>query len=497
MSRKTNMAEARSSLRRTIALWGLVAAVLGEYWGVGCCGMGPELGVGRGVSIPVPAAYEEGLNGSAVILRSNGGRRWTPAFSCFLRLQARSGRYWCSLAVSLGNVVVWSSVEFPPSEACLLELTGDGELQLGDHVPGAGGSGNHGVIIWRSGTSGQGVKQKLQLRRNGNLVLLNQANHIKWQSFSFPVDILLWGQTLQRSTRLLSPSDTMTLYYSLEVEDTRVALFLNSGQQKYSYWEFRPDDLHSNISFAKLTSRGLALFNSTSHEIGLISTKNEQAVWFFSLAKNGSLVFYQYSPSIGKFTALYQPLVGPCDLPFSCGTYGVCTSSNTCSCMQISQQWSYNESGCLLNYEMPSSFCNDSCTAKLVTFSGIGTILRAPPTIANVTVEECKDLCLEDCTCKAGLFSSGGASPGCFHYQVVGGVKQVGAAKLADEVMYFVKVPKGTADGLCKETRSGDGRKKLVVVGGVIDGLVILGLGVGILYYVISVKRHNPRSRAS
>ncbi|CAN6463303.1 unnamed protein product [Victoria cruziana] len=485
------MAEAKSSIRRTIVLWCLVAAILGD---VGRCGTGPELDVGISVDIPVPPVYEEGLNGSAVVLRSGGGSRWSPGFGCWLRLEARSGRYWCSLAVSLGNVVVWSSVEFSPSEACLLELTGDGELQLSDLVSGAGESSNRGVIKWRTGTSGQGVK-KLQLRRNGNLVLLNQVNHIKWQSFSFPADILLWGQTLQRSTRLLSPFDTMTLYYSLEVEETRVALFLNSGHLKYSYWEFRPGELKSNISFAKLTSHGLALFNSTSHEIGLISTKNEQAVWFLSLAKNGSLVFYRYSPSIGKFTALYQPLDGLCDLPFSCGAYGVCTSSNTCSCLQISKRWSYNESGCLLNHETPTSFCNGSSTAELVTFNGVGTILRAPKARYDLTVEECKDLCLQDCTCKAVMFSSSGASAGCVHYQVVGGVKQVGA--VADEVMYFVKVPKGTADGCCKESKNGDGRTKFVILGGVIDGLVILVLGFGILYFMFSVKRTNSRSRAS
>ncbi|KAI3894125.1 hypothetical protein MKX03_024801, partial [Papaver bracteatum] len=67
--------------------------------------------------------------------------------------------------------------------------------------------------------------QRLQLLRIGNLILLDAMNRIKWQSFDFPANVILWGQVFNFSTSI---SGNSTMFYSLEIQNNK-RMYLNSS----------------------------------------------------------------------------------------------------------------------------------------------------------------------------------------------------------------------------------------------------------------------------
>ncbi|KAE8663196.1 putative DNA binding protein [Hibiscus syriacus] len=223
--------------------------------------------VGHRVSIAVPLEYNDGFIGRAFLMDYTN--QVEPSFRVALSAENK-GRYSCSLEVFLGDV-----------------------------------KGPKDRVGWFTGTSRQGV-ERLQILRTGNLVLVDILNLIKGQSFNFPTDVMLWGQRLDVSTWLTSFPRNSTWFYTFEIGYDRVALYLNSGKSKYSYWEFKPSK-NRNITFVELGSKGLELFND-NHK------------------KNGAYRFVEAS---------FQALNSTCDLPLACKPYGICTLSNACSCIPL------------------------------------------------------------------------------------------------------------------------------------------------------------------
>ncbi|KAI9116054.1 hypothetical protein K1719_012984 [Acacia pycnantha] len=179
--------------------------------------------LGHQLMMAVPADYRPGFTGKAYMLQTN---QTTPNFRLALGVEAIDGKYSCSLQVLLGDVKVWDSghySRFYTTEKCLLELSQDGDLRL---------KGPKEQVGWKTGTSGQGV-ERLEILRTGNLVLVDSLNNIKWQSFNFPTDVMLWGQRLNVATRLTSSSsqNNSSFVYSFEIEYNRVALYLNADDK--------------------------------------------------------------------------------------------------------------------------------------------------------------------------------------------------------------------------------------------------------------------------
>ncbi|GAB4833201.1 hypothetical protein Ancab_031445 [Ancistrocladus abbreviatus] len=211
------------------------------------------------------------------------------SFRTALSVEASDGKYACSLNVFLGSVRVWNSghrSKFYTTEVCVLELTEEGDLRL---------KGADERIGWRTGTSGQGV-EKLQLLETGNVVLVDAKERIKWQTFNFPTDVLLWQQGLSVATHLTSFPNNAAFFYSFEIHHDKIALYLNSGKEKYSYWEFEPS-MGRNITFIQLTTRGLELYDDKFQKFAQILSKGIEPVRFLALENNtGNFGLYYYSP---------------------------------------------------------------------------------------------------------------------------------------------------------------------------------------------------------
>ncbi|XP_038903590.1 EP1-like glycoprotein 3 [Benincasa hispida] len=416
-----------------------------------------DIVTGYEVNLVVPAEYEEWFIGRAFLMETE--HLMPPNFRVALTVEATQGQYSCSLQVFLGEVRVWSSGHFSrffTAEKCVLELTADGDLRL---------KGPTGHVGWRTGTSRQGV-ERLRILRSGNLALVDAFERTKWQSFNFPTDVMVLGQSLNVATHLTSFPPNSTFFYSFEIETQRIALYLNSPKCKYSYWEFKPPN-NINLSFITLNAEGLDIFDDRAKKISTIPSGTPRPLRFMALGnKTGNLGLYSYSPQSGTFEASFRALRSTCDLPLACKPYGICTFSNSCSCI-----------GFKMGGE--EEICGGS---EMMELEGVSSILRDGPKRVNVSKEECGEWCLEECKCAAALYYWGVKE--CYVYRVVIGVKQI---EMGMGLSYMVKVPKGSALG---RQKSGLKRWVLAVVG-VVDGLVILAVSGGLGYYFIKRRRKN------
>lgn len=323
--------------------------------------------------------------------------------------------------------------------------------------------------------------QRLQILRTGNLVLVDALNRIKWQSFNFPTDVMLWGQRLNVATRLTSFPSNSTSFYSLEIKNDKIALYLNSGKSNYSYWEFKPSK-NRNITFIELGSKGLELFNDKNKKIAQIPSHVLEPLRFLALGnKTGNLGLYFYSPIKAQFEATFQALNTTCDLPLACKPYGICTFSNTCSCIRLLTKNEGVGSDC--NEGFRGEFCGVGNEMEMIELQDVKCVLRNDPTKVNVSKEECLKLCFDDCKCAAASFSS--ASQACFLYRLVGGLKQVDRGS---GLSFMVKVPKGSTYG--SHGRS-NVKKWVLILVGIVDGLIIFLVLGGLGYYLIRKRTRS------
>ncbi|TYI91629.1 hypothetical protein E1A91_D02G006500v1 [Gossypium mustelinum] len=393
--------------------------------------------VGHRVSLAIPLEYNDGFIGRAFLMDyGDDTKQIEPSFRVALSTEANKGKYSCSLEVFLGDVKL---------------------------------KGPKNRIGWRTGTSGQGVE-------------------IKWQSFNFPTDVMLWGQRLDVSTWLTSFPRNTSSFYTFEILCNKVALFLNSGRLKYSYWEFKPSK-NRNITFVELGSKGLELFDDKHKKMAqIIASWKVQPVRFLALGnRTGNLGIYFYSPTTRKFEASFQALNTTCDLPLACKPYGICTFSNSCSCIRLLTKKNHEVSDC--NQRVPSHFCGGGTTqVEMLELNDVVTVLKDAPKRINVTKTTCANLCLNDCKCVAALHSYGDygdpSSEQCSLFQLVAGIKQV---EKGLGLSYMVKVPKGTS----YHHNNPSVKKWVLIVVGVVDGLIIILVLGGLVYYLVHKRRNN------
>ncbi|KAL5058307.1 hypothetical protein RYX36_029911 [Vicia faba] len=437
-----------------------------------------SVGVGHNLIVEAPLEYRIGFRVGGFLLEND---QTVPKYRVALSIEAIDAKFACSLLVFLGDVKVWDSghySKFYVTGKCLLEFSMDGDLRL---------KGPNGIVGWKTGTSGQGVKN-LQILRTGNLVLVDEQNNVKWQSFNFPTDVMLRGQQLDVATRLTSFRSNSTLFYSFEIENNKVSLYVNSGKLRYSYWNFQPT-MNRSITYIKLSSKGLLLFDVKYKKIAQIPSQSLQPLKFLALKnETGNIGLYYYSAEKGKFEASFQALNRTCDLPNSCKPYGICTFSNTCSCIQIltNDKKSSTSSDCGEGFS--GGFCHDE-KAEMLEIDNVSSVLKGVPETVNISREACSNLCLRDCKCAAALYFSN-ASVGaaeCYLYRLVLGLKQVNKGS---GFSYMVKVRKGIG----RNHEMHDVKRWIFVVVGVFDGFIVMILVGGFGYWLFRRRSNGLNS---
>ncbi|CAN8254729.1 unnamed protein product [Cochlearia groenlandica] len=439
-----------------------------------------DIKLGFTLTLSSPTIYTPKFIGKAYIMERDSSQTKEPGFKAALTLESNDkddGRYLCSLQVFLGDVRVWSSGHYSKMfvlNKCIVELTKDGDLRL---------KSNNKRVGWRSGTLGQGV-ERMEIQDTGNLVLLDAMNNIKWQSFNFPIDVMLNGQRLDVATRLTSfPKDTTLFYYTFEVLREKIALSININKNlKYSYWEYKPIEENRTINFVTLGSKGLEIFDDNSLIIGRIE---QDSVRFLAVSnKTGNLGLYSYKPEKGKFEAMFEAISNTCDLPTTCKPYGVCTFSKSCSCIKFTSNGDCNDE------DEESVSMSKLCDHEMIELKGVTTVLRDGTQVTrNVSKEKCEELCKKECECKALSYNV--LDESCVMYSVVIGVKEIEKRVMMNNgsSYYMVKmIPKG---GVRFSDEKSNVRKWVFGLVGGIDVFVILMVFFGFGFYFIRKRRKS------
>ncbi|CAL0310125.1 unnamed protein product [Lupinus luteus] len=276
-----------------------------------------------------------------------------------------------------------------------------------------------GVAVWSSHTSVIVKKPLLQLLDNGNLVVVEENNPEKflWQSFDLPGDTLLPGMKLRSNLEsgdhisLISWRDTQDpssgLYsYHIDTKGLPQVVITKDGVLL-----FRPGSWNGNILSGIASNNLYKSFNFsfelTDQEVSYgYQLLNQSIISRYMLTWNGLVERFIFPDQVKGWQIFLAGPADPCDNYAICGANGNCDAVNfpTCDCLEgfipksqakwSSQIWS---DGCVRRVNLS---CGKS--DGFLKFTG----LKLPDTSTSwfdksLNLEECKKLCLKNCTCAA------------------------------------------------------------------------------------------------
>ncbi|EOY26813.1 Serine-threonine protein kinase, plant-type, putative [Theobroma cacao] len=258
--------------------------------------------------------------------------------------------------------ILWiANRDNPVENNATLEFTGDGNLVLTDA---------DGMFIWSSNTSDSSVNY-MNITGNGTLMLvefngLELFSTTVWSSLDYPINTWLPGQTIEEGQRLI-PSVSASNW--------------TPGQ---FYLSFANDNLYAFIQ----------------------SSPPQMYLKVFSEDTDGHLRVYQWDRSKASEVAdILTDNRGICAYPTVSGKYGIC-SNGQCSCpVGNNGDTSYfqqlnSSAGC--KQATPLS-CHSTHLHSFIELPNV-SYFSFVAAISDTDIENCKQACLENCSCKAAFF---------------------------------------------------------------------------------------------
>ncbi|GLJ35729.1 hypothetical protein SUGI_0717660 [Cryptomeria japonica] len=299
--------------------------------------------------------------------------------------------------------MVWSSNrDQMVQENAALILSSTGELVLKDA---------DGSLVWSTNTSTQSF-QRMEIGESGNLVLYNPDGGIIWQSFDYPTDTILIGQKLKVDQKLIantSPKNTSEGRFYCTLLHDCFAMFTASAPAKM-YFRYPELPACVEFSYAQFDNQSVHIYfqGRRSPSINLSVPKDSL---YFKLDWDGNLKVCSILQTIGRYSPDYLPSFVKYHHPRPCGDYGVCTNGQ-CSCPKDGNAFkpidaAEPDQGCAPHVPLACSEKSrrqDHHFLELEHVSYFTYLYENSSTPGLVSRDECKRLCLENCSCKAAFF---------------------------------------------------------------------------------------------
>uniref|UniRef100_A0A8I6YHG3 Receptor-like serine/threonine-protein kinase n=1 Tax=Hordeum vulgare subsp. vulgare TaxID=112509 RepID=A0A8I6YHG3_HORVV len=290
------------------------------------------------------------------------------------------------------------------------ELLVDGTLVLRDF---------DGMAVWSTNTSGTGA-DRAQLLDTGNLVVSDAAGRTLWQSFDWPTDTLLPGQLITRRARLVSAKargSTSSGYYSFYFDNFNILNLVYDGPEiNMNYWPnpFKTWVENKRTAFnssrlGSLDDRGrFSASDNLRFAVSDMGTTGH-VMRRLTLDYDGNLRAYSLDAAGGGAWRITWAALGrQCSVHGICGRYGVCAygpAGPACACPEgfvpsDPGDWS---KGCRRLFDIQCG--EDVFFAELanVDYWGFDKKFRQ-----KATIDECQQLCIDDCRCEAFAYKKGG-----------------------------------------------------------------------------------------
>ncbi|WOL06021.1 hypothetical protein Cni_G14753 [Canna indica] len=289
--------------------------------------------------------------------------------------------------------------------AGILNLTSDGNLTLFDGETG----------LWSTSTSGA-RDPVLKLNDLGNLVLIDGgSNRILWQSFDHPCDTLLPGMKLgvdlkiKYSMQLVSwksPTDPSLGDYTFKVEAREVPEIFtwNAAKKIFRTGPWNDQGFSGNPNMESSPMSNQLSFNFSSSDDGIYYRTeyvNKSALTRALINTTG--MYERWNWENGSWKPFWGVSEDKCDHYARCGRNNICTKGyiiDMCACLEGFEKGK-NES---LECERIKPL---SCLSNQFTKLHNMKLPDTENATANPSkgLDECKGLCLKDCSCTAYAIS--------------------------------------------------------------------------------------------
>uniref|UniRef100_A0A2N9G7Q3 Receptor-like serine/threonine-protein kinase n=2 Tax=Fagus sylvatica TaxID=28930 RepID=A0A2N9G7Q3_FAGSY len=318
------------------------------------------------------------------------------------------------------KTVVWTANRDDPplNSKSILYFTKDGKLLLQTE------QGQKQLIA----TGAKDPVSYAAMLDSGNFVIYDKDFKVIWQSFDFPTDTILGGQTLFANSQLLSSlnkSDHSTGQFHLLMQsDGNLVLYpANSGDTpEDAYWSSGTFGSHFMVSLYLKYDGSLILINASNLETILnitegpsssssINLNNKNTIYRVTLDVDGIFRLYSHTYHDSRnysVSLLWSALSHSCEVPGFCGFNSFCDDSQTnCRCLPGLDFVDPNQTslGCQRNFS--EAECKGG--KENAAFYNISIMENMrwgdyPYFAASMSMEECGSSCLEDCNCGAALF---------------------------------------------------------------------------------------------
>ncbi|KAL6893639.1 hypothetical protein ACP4OV_007737 [Aristida adscensionis] len=351
-----------------------------------------------------------------------------------------------------------------------LAISGDGNLVILDQATKS--------IIWSTHANITTNNTIAVLHNNGNLVLQSSSNssNIFWQSFDYPTDTLLAGAKIGRNKvtglnrHLVSRKnliDQAPGLYTLQLELNGIGHLLwnstieywSSGEWTGRYFSLAPEMI--GASLPNFT------FVNNEEEVYLTYTvRDESVIVRTAIDVFGRGLIGIWLDSLQDWLINYRQPLAKCDVYATCGPFTICddNADEICNCMtgfsiRSTKDWELGDrrDGCMRNTPLD---CGSG--DQLHAVQSVRLPHDAKKVQAATSEDDCKQVCLGNCSCTAYSYGEGGCSV--WHGKLYNVKHQSDASSDGNGTILYIRLA-------AKEVSSAESKKS--------TGTNIIGIAVG------------------
>ncbi|XP_052194301.1 G-type lectin S-receptor-like serine/threonine-protein kinase LECRK3 [Diospyros lotus] len=373
----------------------------------------------------VEAAQTAGGGGARNITRGSsltptGNSSWLSPSGLYAFGFYRQGKGGYAVGIFMDGIpdktVVWTANRDDPPPATTnltLQLTADGRFMLqspqGQSIP----------IVETSNISSASMLD------TGNFVLYNFNQKRIWQSFDYPTDTILPGQTLsggrdQQLVSAASETDHSSGIFRLRMQsDGNLVQYPVEKGYPYAYWASGTYGKGPNVTLNLNNTGSLYMLDSGNAVIWNVAGggfPKEDTIFLMRIDSDGIFRVYSYEMKGSRtWTSLWQAPDNMCAPRGLCGFNSICVPKDNktdCKCLPGYDFINPDNrtSGCQRNFFMQS--CTDkgrSVEYSMTVVENVDWYSVSYVELSSITRDDCRKACLKDCNCEVALFGRDGS----------------------------------------------------------------------------------------
>jgi len=283
------------------------------------------------------------------------------------------------------------------------------------------------VVVHPNGTTAQtiysggngGAATSATMQDDGNFVMKNSNLRPVWESFSFPADTILPGQTLQTNQSLYSkgrgPSNYSLGNFMLQMQGDGNLLLKAHQWADPAYWYTSTTTPNVTLVFNSTTAL-MYLVGGGSGGGNIYSITNttptpvEDYYHRAAIDENGNFQQYAYHKRNGSgWSRVWRAVEDPCRVNVVCGVYGLCSSpdNESVKCECIPGYIPFDDQDVSKGCHPPAAtnFCAET-NFSLQVFDDTDFQFNTDfVRLSGFDLESCKKAVIDDCNIGAATYS--------------------------------------------------------------------------------------------